>query len=87
MITYMQNLSVLHKRVAEKFNYRCIIGFKRYDALHHIVPRSMGGEDNEENLVPLCQFHHREIHNTGAINHVKRLTDLRKKRIQQLEIR
>ena len=83
----MQNLSDFHKQVAAKFNYRCVIDFKRYSSLHHIVPRSMGGEDNEENLVTLCQKHHREVHNTGAINWIKKLSDLRKKRLKQLEIR
>jgi 5-methylcytosine-specific restriction endonuclease McrA len=86
MIIYMQNLSGLHKRVAAKFNYRCIIDFKRYSTLHHIVPRSMGGEDHEENLVPLCQSCHRKVHNTGAINWVRKLTDLRKKRLEQLAV-
>ena len=87
MITYMQNPSDFHKRVAGKFQYRCIICFKRYSTLHHIIPRSMGGEGNDENLVTLCQKHHREVHNTGAINWVKRLSDLRKQRLEQIELR
>jgi hypothetical protein len=43
----------------------------------------MGGEDNEENLVPLCQEHHREIHNTGAVNWIAYLIDLREKRLEE----
>ena len=61
MITYMQNVSDSDRQVAQKFNYRCIICFRRYDVLHHIIPKSLGGGDGEENLVTLCQFHHQEV--------------------------
>jgi hypothetical protein len=43
----------------------------------------MGGEDDDENKVPLCQKHHREIHVKGAMNSVKYLTELRKKRLAE----
>lgn len=79
----MQNLSDFDKRVAGRFRYRCIIDFKRFHANHHIVPRSLGGEDNDENKVPLCLECHRRIHNTGAVNWVKYLTELRKKRLEE----
>lgn len=26
--------------------------------LHHLVPRSLGGDDVAANLVPLCEYHH-----------------------------
>jgi len=29
--------------------------------LHHLVPRSMGGDDVADNLVPLCRKHHRWV--------------------------
>lgn len=82
----MQNPLGLHKRIAGRFKYRCIICFKRYATLHEIIPKSLGGEVSMENSVPLCQFHHREVHNTGAINWAKKLTDLRKKRLREFEI-
>ncbi len=81
----MQMNSVLIERVVAKLKSRCIICLRWYSGVHHIIPRSMGGEDNEENLVTLCQFHHREVHNTGALNWVKRLSDLRKKRLRDFE--
>jgi 5-methylcytosine-specific restriction endonuclease McrA len=86
MITYMQNPLDFRKQVAGKFQYRCIICFRKYSALHEIIPKSLGGEVSMENSVPLCQFHHREVHNTGAVNSIKKLTDLRKKRLKQFEI-
>lgn len=29
--------------------------------LHHLVPRSLGGDDVEDNLIGLCQGHHRHV--------------------------
>lgn len=29
--------------------------------LHHLVPRSLGGDDVADNLVPLCSKHHRWV--------------------------
>lgn len=29
--------------------------------LHHIVPRSWGGDDLADNIVPLCTRHHRDV--------------------------
>ena len=82
MITFTQNVSDLHRQVAQTFNYRCIIDLKRYSGLHHIVPKSLGGEDNRENLVTLCHEHHRRVHAEGAVNWIKRLTDYRKRRLE-----
>ena len=82
----MRKPSDSNKKLLERFKYRCIICFKRYSALHHIIPRSVGGEDNSENKVPLCQSCHRRVHNLGALNMAKELTNLRKKRLKQLEI-
>ncbi len=35
---------------------------KRGLDLHHITPRSRGGRDEEDNLVPLCRECHDDIH-------------------------
>lgn len=33
---------------------------------HHVTSRGAGGGDVPENLMPLCQWHHREIHQSGT---------------------
>lgn len=30
--------------------------------MHHIIPRSQGGNSNKINLAPLCRFCHYQIH-------------------------
>ena len=42
--------------------------------LHHIVFRAHGGGDESENLVTLCDFHHRALHD-GWIRCVGRAPD------------
>lgn len=32
---------------------------------HHIKSKKSGGDDVRENLMPLCQRHHREVHDRG----------------------
>ena len=29
--------------------------------LHHVVPRSWGGDDLEDNIAPLCSHHHADV--------------------------
>ena len=33
--------------------------------LHHVIPRNRGGPTNHDNLVLLCRFHHRLVHDGG----------------------
>ncbi len=37
---------------------RCVHCGQRLFELHHIMPRSQGGDDVPENLAPLCRLHH-----------------------------
>jgi ATP-dependent DNA helicase RecQ len=40
---------------------------------HHIIPRSSGGKDEPDNLIPLCNECHTEVHNNTSAY----LTELR----------
>ena len=73
----------LKQIVAQKFNNRCIIDFKLYHDVHHVVPKSLGGTDDEDNLVPLCFDDHEIIHATGAVNWIDYLFNLRDKRLNE----
>ena len=54
--------SVLRDLVLERDNYTCqICGMKLNLQVHHILPRRLGGEHAEENLVTLCCSCHRHI--------------------------
>lgn len=47
----------------------CVVcGIREYLENHHIVPRSLGGLDNPENLITLCHTHHREMHGVVSTN-------------------
>jgi len=74
----------LLQEIARQFNNRCLICFRRYNHIHHIIPKSRGGTDAEDNLVPLCEKHHREIHARGAFNFIGKLQRLRRERIKWL---
>lgn len=39
---------------------------KKYLAIHHIVPRNMGGDNRVSNLVYLCPEHHAVAHDPGS---------------------
>lgn len=39
-----------------------ICGERKWVDIHHIVPTSMGGSDEPENLITLCSAHHRIVH-------------------------
>ena len=54
-----------HWRTLAKRHYGgvCVIcQFEHAVEVHHIVPRSKGGSDDIENLVPLCPNHHTMAH-------------------------
>lgn len=48
---------------AEKLDGRfCRLNcFEAADQLHHLVPRSQGGDDTADGLVPLCAKHHERV--------------------------
>lgn len=40
--------------------------------LHHVKTRKSGGSDETFNLMPLCAWHHTEIHKIGLVNMAKK---------------
>lgn len=54
--------------ILHRDKYTCQVCGKKQTRLevHHIVYRSQGGTDNENNLITLCEYCHKAIHN-GAI--------------------
>lgn len=45
---------------------------------HHIKTRGSGGDDVVNNLVTLCQYHHREIHDLGTFTFSQKYSDFSK---------
>jgi len=60
----------LYEKVLKKFNYRCALNKAHpvhpNTTPHHIIPRSVGGKDDENNLIPLCYKCHGKIHREGT---------------------
>lgn len=49
--------------IREIFNNTCIVcGYNKHIEIHHILPRSEGGENRLSNIVPLCPNCHTEVH-------------------------
>lgn len=48
------------KRLRDKVagGKRCVAGACSAQDAHHVFPRDLGGDDVEENLLPLCRLHH-----------------------------
>jgi len=42
-------------------NDKCLVCLAPASGLHHIIPRSAGGSDDDSNLVPLCDLCHNRI--------------------------
>ncbi|WP_220186402.1 HNH endonuclease [Brevibacillus halotolerans] len=47
------------KKVAkQKANFRCVICYKPFVEVHHIIPQAEGGDDSLDNAAPLCASCH-----------------------------
>jgi len=65
--------TILKQNILSKTNGRCLIcGTESNIKVHHILPRTMGGKDIPENLIPLCHECHLKAHNgsfsSGTLN-------------------
>lgn len=45
--------------------------------LHHVKTRGAGGTDHPWNLMPLCNGHHRELHNSGFLTFTRKFPTVR----------
>lgn len=55
--------------VYERDGHACVLcGDTRAIHIHHVIPRSHGGSNEEENLVCLCPYCHRIIHGEVTAN-------------------
>lgn len=52
------------RRCRERYQQRCWVCSRGYRTqVHHVIPRSMGGADVEQNMVLLCSTCHDAVHN------------------------
>lgn len=64
--TFSENLK---EYVRKRDGYKCAVcGFDQQLEVHHKIPRRLGGQNDEDNLVTLCTSCHRAIE-TGDIRH------------------
>jgi hypothetical protein len=49
-----------------KLNFCVLCGVTDKLEHHHVVPKSLGGSDEEENILTLCSKHHVKIHNLSS---------------------
>jgi hypothetical protein len=58
----------IRRLVEHRDGYRCTFpncGAKRFTEAHHIVPWEFGGPTDLDNLVLICSFHHKLVHEHG----------------------
>ena len=55
--------AVLHRQILERDNWRCqVCGSMQGLQVHHLQFRSHAGDDDERNLITLCNACHQDIH-------------------------
>lgn len=69
----LYNWTCAHESCGKNFFEGFMIEF------HHLVPTSDGGNDSEDNCVPLCLEHHARWHNDLDMTHSASLIDGRLK--------
>ena len=50
---------------------------------HHVLPKSIGGDDNEHNLITVCINHHNMIHNIKRKSNMRDLQSVGIKKAQK----
>jgi len=63
----------VYEKVAERDSGLCRICGQPAVDVHHIVFRSHGGKDSEQNLICLCRTHHEQAHSDEKVWRAKLL--------------
>ena len=68
-----------------KLNFCALCGSTDNIEHHHVLPKSLGGSDNADNLLTLCATHHVQLHNLspGRINSSKLIKAVKATKKQQ----
>jgi len=76
---------ILRESIAERDNFECQMCHAPATQQHHIVFKSHSGADIAQNLICLCNFCHRTVHNHGK-KYRPILLELQSKHYGQLDI-
>jgi len=67
-----------------KTKYCVVCGIGEELQNHHFIPISLGGKDEDNNILTLCNLHHNFIHKMEAkLNHNQIIKDQKQKRIKE----
>jgi hypothetical protein len=61
---------MIPKRI-KKYDKCAVCNWNLNINIHHIIPKSCGGRDTLDNLIPLCSNHHKLAHTQGSLNSEK----------------
>ena len=69
-------MRVIDKNICKSYQgLPCIVcGRAETTVGHHIRSKGSGGSDIDENLIPLCHEHHREIHDSPKYSGITRFS-------------
>jgi 5-methylcytosine-specific restriction endonuclease McrA len=52
----------LRSHIFDRDGYVCALCNNDATDVHHLVPKSQGGDNTPQNLISLCRFHHKVLH-------------------------
>jgi 5-methylcytosine-specific restriction endonuclease McrA len=58
-------MRIVDKKLCQSYQGRPCIICGRHGVGHHVKSKGSGGDDTPQNLMPLCQNHHVEVHAKG----------------------
>lgn len=73
-------MSLENKLKNYKSDKPCVVCKESRDGsvtFHHLTTRAAGGEDEQSNLISLCQKHHTEIHQIGTVKFSRKYQEVK----------